>query len=869
MRDHTRSSTFARLRALTLTLALLLAPLLGLAATPAHAATLGVTNTNDGGAGSLRQAIADAAPGDTITFSLPTPSVITLSSELVIAKDLTISGPGAAALTISGNDATRVFFINPGAPGATSGPPAASLAVTISNLTIANGRARGGDGGAADNGGGSGGAAGMGGAVFVNNGNLAISGVSLSANQAQGGNGFGGGVSYFSGAGGGGVSGNGAGDTFVGGTGGGGGALGGAGGGGGTSGTSRPPGSNGGNGAAGGDGGGGGGGGIGSNCPNTPQCTGNAGNGGNGGIGGFGGGGGGGGMTGFNSLPNFAGAIGGIGGSGGFGGGGGGGGGNQNFFGRNSTGGAGGTFGGNGGGSNRGDGGGGGGGAGLGGAIFVRAGSLTLADTSFTNNTASRGNGAQNGQGKGGAIFLLSPASLGASSCTTFSDNSASDAAGSGADTNDIYSGSTPTFLPCDTTAPVIAPNIAGTLGNNGWYTSDVTVGWSVTDAESSISSQSGCDTTTLTSDTVGTTFTCQATSAGGTASQSVTINLDKTAPSISFANRTMPNAAGWNNTAVTVNWTCSDTTSGAVSAGVSQTINSQAANQSATGTCVDNAGNSASDTQTGINIDTTAPTLAPVVSPNPIVLGGSATVSSGAADTLSGLVSQSCGTLDTSSVGNKSVSCTATDTAGNTASAAASYSVLSTFPTTGVLDTFNRANGSVGSSWEGLTGSNFYKIAGNKLDVQVGGPLVWKPTAFGSSQEAFVTLSTIDSKNPSQGVLLKVQTGSVPNSGAISVVYDAKAKAVRVSALRLGQNGAWTLYANQAATFASGDVLGARAKADGTILIYKNGTQVASVTLNAADGAFFNSKGGKIGIWTVAASNAILDDFGGGTVAP
>src|SRR5262249_11393256 len=181
----------------------------------------------------------------------------------------------------------------------------------------------------------------------------------------------------------------------------------------------------------------------------------------------------------------------------------------------------------------------------------------------------------------------------------------------------------------------------------------------------------------------------------------------------------------------------------------------------------------------------------------------------------------------------------------------------------------FNRANGGVGSDWEGLTDKSYYQIASNKLDVQLGGPLVWKPTAFGASQEAFVTLSTIDARSPSQGVLLKVQSGSIPNAGAISVVYDAVAKAVRLSTLRLGQNGAWTLYGNQAATFANGDVLSAQALANGAVKIYKNGTLLTTVTLNAADQAFFNAKGGKIGIWTAAALNAVLDDFGGGTVAP
>src|SRR5262249_19292022 len=56
---------------------------------------------------------------------------------------------------------------------------------------------------------------------------------------------------------------------------------------------------------------------------------------------------------------------------------------------------------------------GGGGGAGLGGAIFIRNGALTLINTTFTNNAATgglagaAGNGATAGQGKGGALFAL------------------------------------------------------------------------------------------------------------------------------------------------------------------------------------------------------------------------------------------------------------------------------------------------------------------------------------------------------------------------------------------------------------------------------------------------------------------------------
>ncbi len=231
-----------------------------------------------------------------------------------------------------------------------------------------------------------------------------------------------------------------------------------------------------------------------------------------------------------------------------------------------------------------------------------------------------------------------------------------------------------------DATPPVITPTVSGTLGNNGWYISDVEVSFSVVDDESTISSQSGCDTVNVTTDTNGTTFTCSATSAGGMSSQSVTVKRDQTAPSITFDSRTAPNSNGWNNSNVTVNWNCSDAMSGTSSASVSQTLTNEGANQNANGTCQDNAGNTAADTQSGISIDKTAPVLAPTVSPNPVLLNGSATASPNASDALSGIASQSCDAPNTASVGNKSLNCTATDLAGNTATAFADYRVIYNF---------------------------------------------------------------------------------------------------------------------------------------------------------------------------------------------
>jgi Carboxypeptidase regulatory-like domain/Thrombospondin type 3 repeat len=82
-----------------------------------------------------------------------------------------------------------------------------------------------------------------------------------------------------------------------------------------------------------------------------------------------------------------------------------------------------------------------------------------------------------------------------------------------------------------DGTPPDITPNLSGALGNNGWYTSDVAVSWSVVDAQSGITSQNGCGATSVTSDNSAKTFTCEATSNGGTFSQSVTLKRDATPP--------------------------------------------------------------------------------------------------------------------------------------------------------------------------------------------------------------------------------------------------------------------------------------------------------------------------------------------------
>jgi hypothetical protein len=114
-----------------------------------------------------------------------------------------------------------------------------------------------------------------------------------------------------------------------------------------------------------------------------------------------------------------------------------------------------------------------------------------------------------------------------------------------------------------DDTPPIITATVTGAAGDNGWYRSDVTVTWSVSDPDSAISSRRGCDAVTVASDTAGTTITCTAASAGGEASDSVTLKRDATPPGIVM---TAPaeGAAYELNQALAASYACTDDLSGA-----------------------------------------------------------------------------------------------------------------------------------------------------------------------------------------------------------------------------------------------------------------------------------------------------------------
>ncbi len=163
----------------------------------------------------------------------------------------------------------------------------------------------------------------------------------------------------------------------------------------------------------------------------------------------------------------------------------------------------------------------------------------------------------------------------------------------------------------------------------------------------------------------------------------SLTILGDTTLPTITAtatkADSTLYTADTWTNQTVTVHFTCTDSGSDIASCPADQTFSTDGT-LTASGTATDNVGNSASTSFGPIKIDKTAPTLAPSVSPNPVLLNGTAIATAGATDTGSEIASQSCGAVLTNAVGTKTVTCMATDVAGNTAMANAQYSVIFNF---------------------------------------------------------------------------------------------------------------------------------------------------------------------------------------------
>src|SRR5207247_7023072 len=159
---------------------------------------------------------------------------------------------------------------------------------------------------------------------------------------------------------------------------------------------------------------------------------------------------------------------------------------------------------------------------------------------------------------------------------------------------------------------PTITANVNGTLGANGWYTSDVTVTWDIDVAAAVTPTTTNCGATSITSDTAGITLTCSAANpTGESSSATVTIRRDATPPTVVVTRLTAAPASGWTNQDVLVRFNGSDALSGIGSnPSVTLRVASEGANQTAEVEFFDHAGNHVVGRLAGINIDKTAPRI-------------------------------------------------------------------------------------------------------------------------------------------------------------------------------------------------------------------------------------------------------------------
>jgi RHS repeat-associated protein len=257
-------------------------------------------------------------------------------------------------------------------------------------------------------------------------------------------------------------------------------------------------------------------------------------------------------------------------------------------------------------------------------------------------------------------------------------------------------------------------------------------------------------------------------------------IGVDNDPPTIQATVSPAPNAAGWNNSNVTVSFTCGDATSGVATCPAPVTVTTEGANQTVSGTAVDAAGNTAS-TSVAVSLDKTPPTLS-ITSPanGATVSSSSAAVTGTVTDALSGVSSVTCngapaivqsGSFNCSITlisGANTITAKATDVAGNTSSATENVTLSNAAPP--VINSFSPTSGPIGTQIT-LTGSNF--TAGGTgtptvtLSQQGGGSIGAPVASFTATSISFV----IPAGAASGPVTVTAANSSAVSAASLSVV--------------------------------------------------------------------------------------------------
>lgn len=266
--------------------------------------------------------------------------------------------------------------------------------------------------------------------------------------------------------------------------------------------------------------------------------------------------------------------------------------------------------------------------------------------------------------------------------------------------TASILLNNTDTTPPVTTAIPNPGPN------GNGWNNTSVAVKLSSTDNETNgtgvkeihyainsntpVVVSSASITVNFTTEGIFTLSYFAVDNAGNVeATHTLAVQIDETPPTITSSQSPPANSAGWNNSDVTVTFTCSDALSGLDTCTAPIVVGTEGAGQVETGTATDKAGNSATTTRT-INLDKTPPVLTmPTFAPS-YLLNSTLTLNFAAVDALSGVATMqatlngtpvtSGSTVTLTHLATNTFTLTATDVAGNTATQTATFAVVYNF---------------------------------------------------------------------------------------------------------------------------------------------------------------------------------------------
>jgi hypothetical protein len=299
--------------------------------------------------------------------------------------------------------------------------------------------------------------------------------------------------------------------------------------------------------------------------------------------------------------------------------------------------------------------------------------------------------------------------------------------------------------LKWDNIAPTVTHTLSPRPNADDWNNSDVTVTFNAKDDDSGSGVASVTDPVTVSTETAGQVLNGTAKdTAGNVGTDSVTVKLDKTAPTITGAITSgTKTASGWYSGPVTVTFTCADSLSGVATCPAPVVLSDNGAD-TATGTVSDKAGNTATATVSGINIDQEKPTLTTAgvnVDGRTFTLGSVPAPTCSATDSFSGLASCTVKVTggNANGVGTFTYTATATDKAGNSSTITGTYKVIYRFD--GFLQPINDTAHQVGTSTSifkaGSTVPAKFQLKKADGTVVQGGTAEWLTPVKGSATSA------------------------------------------------------------------------------------------------------------------------------------